>query len=77
MTLPHLRPDELDCLRGLAAGKSWLSDLYPRALIQGLLEQRLIEPIPMSWTPVPIVRSGYRLTATGQVVLDQASNPPI
>lgn len=74
MTLPSLTPDEIDCLRGLTAGNSRLSDLYPQALIQGLLERRLIEPIPMSWTPVPIVRSGYRLTATGQAALEQASN---
>lgn len=74
MTVPSLTPEEIDCLRGLAAGNSRLSDLYPRAFIQGLLERRLIEPIPMSWTPVPIVRSGYRLTPIGQVALDQASH---
>jgi hypothetical protein len=74
MSVPSLTPDELDCLLGLSKGNSQLADLYPRALIQGLLERRLIEPIPMSWTPVPIVWSGYRLTATGQVALEQVSD---
>jgi hypothetical protein len=74
MTVPSLTPEELDCLRGLSAGNSRLSDLYPRALIGRLLEKRLIEPIPMNWVPVPIVRSGYRLTAVGQAALDLSSN---
>ena len=65
MTIPALDPEELDCLATLAAGDDCRVDLCAPAILRRLLERGLIEPTPVVWLPVPVVRTGYRLTAIG------------
>jgi hypothetical protein len=65
MTIPVLNPEELDCLTALAGEEACRVDLCDPATLRRLSERGLIEPIPVVWLPVPVVRSGYRLTAKG------------
>lgn len=65
MTIPALDPEELDCLAVLAGEVDCRADRCEPATLRRLLERGLIEPIPLVWLPVPVVRLGYRLTAMG------------
>ncbi len=69
---PPLLPAELACLRTLAGGAVEDALVCPEPMVRRLLKLGLIEPRPMTWLPVPVLRPGYCVTAAGWAALGRA-----
>lgn len=69
MTDDALDEDELRCLASLAASACPAGGECPEEVLQRLLARGLVEEVPLMHLPLPMIRTGYRLTVTGEAAL--------